>query len=262
MTIGIWTASLLALLAATVAGWLAALLRERDIRPILRTAAFFKKQSSPERIVLGAMFIGMWIFASVKPGGGALRSSGTSVSDEWAGFTPIVSTNTPQTLTADDFRRGFILSRIGTNELFDFSLPSGATACADWRAFGAAEDWVYANEDSGIGNGESGTRLRIHSDGWAEVLGGTASVPSTAPVFSPFRASLGIAPEANWHLIGSTGSTNNYPLATNDYSLTTNNSLFWHFATPSNTLQLTWQNALFNRLSNAPVSVQMEAWPA
>ena len=65
------------------------------------------------------------------------------VTDEWSNFAPITSTNTTRTITGDDFRRGFVMSRVGTGEAFDFSAPAGATVCADWRAFGAATDWIY-----------------------------------------------------------------------------------------------------------------------
>lgn len=34
------------------------------------------------------------------------------------------------------------------------------------------------------------------------------------------------------------------------------------FVTPSNTLQLTWQNALLGRDAASPVSFQMEVWPS
>ena len=69
--------------------------------------------------------------------------------------------------------------------------------------------------------------------------------------FWPFKAALGIVPQANWHLIEGNGEWG-----------TGGGSQFWHFVTPSNTLQLTWQNALFERQTNAPVSVQMEIWPS
>ena len=66
--------------------------------------------------------------------------------------------------------------------------------------------------------------------------------------FWPFKAVLGIVPQANWQQI----------LHFTPYTL---HSLFWHFVTPSNTLQLTWVNALLDRATNTPVNVQMEVWP-
>ena len=46
-------------------------------------------------------------------------------------------------LNADDFARGFVLTRIGTNEVHDFTAPSNAVICTDWLKDGAAEDWIY-----------------------------------------------------------------------------------------------------------------------
>lgn len=39
-------------------------------------------------------------------------------------------------------------------------------------------------------------------------------------------------------------------------------SLFWHAETPSNTLLLTWCNALLNRDTNSPVNIQAELFPS
>ena len=89
-----------------------------------------------------------------------------SAPDEWENFTPITSTNTTQTLTGDDFRRGFVLARVGMDEAHDFSPPPDATMCADWRAFGASEDWFYVtltNWTFQVGTNEVNL-LRIHSD--------------------------------------------------------------------------------------------------
>ena len=71
---------------------------------------------------------------------------------------------------------------------------------------------------------------------------------------------LSIVPAANWHLIAGNEEqgTGNYQLPTTNYQL---KSLFWHSETPSNTLLLTWQNALVNRDTNLPVTVQAELFP-
>ena len=58
----------------------------------------------------------------------------------WEMATLITSTNTPRTITGDDFQRGFVMSRVGTDEQFDFAAPSNAVVCSDWRAFGAATE--------------------------------------------------------------------------------------------------------------------------
>ncbi|MBO7166030.1 MAG: hypothetical protein J6V88_00715, partial [Kiritimatiellae bacterium] len=133
---------------------------------------------------------------------------------------------TVPSLTPEDFARGFVLTRIGTNEIHDFSVPSNAVVCSDWLAFGAAEDWIYLR---GIGNWEEGTVLRIHSDGWVGVLTPTSSV-FAAKEYYPLKTKIGIVPKANWgRIVFNAGAQ----------------SCFWRFLTPSNSLQLTWQNALY-----------------
>ena len=178
------------------------------------------------------------------------------VMDEWSDFTPITSTNTTRTLDGDDFRRGFVLTRVGTDEAFTFAPPAGANVCADWRAFGAASDWIYlAFEDWAFRLGTNDVdRLRVFSFGKVDPLVRDADGHiATNCWFAPFVASLGIVPQANWPLVAGNENAAPEDLAP---------SQFWHFVTPSNTLQLTWQNVLLDRLTNTPVSVQMEVWPS
>ena len=187
---------------------------------------------------------------------GGLLGDPAPVTDQWTDFTPITSTNTTRTLDGDDFRRGFVLTRVGTDEAFTFVAPAGANVCADWRAFGAASDWIYlAFEDWAFRLGTNDMdRLRVFSFGKVDPLVRDAEGHITTNCwFAPFVASLGIVPQANWPLV--TGNENAAP---EDLAP----SQFWHFVTPSNTLQLTWQNVLLDRLTNTPVSVQMEVWPS
>ena len=60
-----------------------------------------------------------------------------------ASFVSSESNSTARTLSDEDFDRGLVLTRVGTNETLDFAAPADATVCADWRAFDAANDWVY-----------------------------------------------------------------------------------------------------------------------
>ena len=217
----------------------------------------------------------------------------------------------PATLNEEDFARGFVLMRIGTNEVYDFTAPEGASICEDWKAFGAAEDWIYL-EGSGVSSQWLGhERLRVHSDGWTAVLSSTSTV-FVAKEYFPFKSPLGIVPEANWGRISYNrvgGSESDFSrkgrkecvdgeieeniadpqIGTNIHKSICENkcgfvdcngsenlhvstrstwlnsspynhlpSLFWHYLTPSNTLQLTWQNALYNRESDMPISFQVE----
>ena len=67
----------------------------------------------------------------IQPPQGGMVGDPAPATDEWTDFTPITSTNTTRTLDGNDFRRGFVLTRVGTGEAFTFAAPAGATVCAD-----------------------------------------------------------------------------------------------------------------------------------
>ncbi|MBQ5531551.1 MAG: hypothetical protein IIT98_06070 [Kiritimatiellae bacterium] len=175
---------------------------------------------------------------------GVLAGAGVSESLQASGAL-ITSTNTDRAITAEDIARGFIQARIGTNEAFDFSPPPGATIISDWRAFGAATDWIYVtftNWAFRVGTNDV-NRMRIYSFGKVEPLIREANnAIATNYYFAPFMASLGIVPQANWDW-----------LAENDRP-----SQVWYAITPENSLVLTWQNALLNRDTDTPLSSQIE----
>ena len=256
----LWIFFLVSLGVVSVVAWIVAIMHEKGIRPVRKVWEVFKAQSVVGRAFLAMFSLVLLVVASVKPPGGGNRG-GPSAMDEWELLAPITSTNTTRTLEAEDFRRGFVLAGVGTGEQFDFSAPSSAVICSDWLAFGAAEDWIYVgltNWAFQIGTNDV-ERFRIHSDGWVEAGGACACVTEDGadaqervpPGFWPLNAVLGIVPEANWHLLDN-------PQA----SISNLQSRFWHLVTPSNTLQMTWQNVLLDRDTNAPVSVQMELWPS
>ena len=235
--------------------WFCVWLHEHDVCPLKSFKKALRKFSIVGICALALWTLPMIQYGSTKggnggtnlvqmvigPGTGALPLVGDPpVVDGWEGFPPITSTNTTRTLDGDDFRRGFVMTHVGTDETHDFSPPLAAAVCADWRAFGAAEDWFYVtftNWAFQVGTNEM-NRMRIHSDGWLEMLG-----PPVPLKFWPLKAKLEIIPEANW------------PLAFNSSF-----SIFHSLVTPSNTLQATWQNVLLNGDTNAPVGVQAEFW--
>ena len=142
----------------------------------------------------------------------------------------------PPPITAEDFRRGFVLTQTLTNEVHDFSVPDGAIVCEKWRKRGANEDaFVLAATDETPWMFPVGTsvfsRVRVYSSGVVKPIGADG-------VIEVFKANLGIVPQANWET----------PLS----------SLFWHYLTSSNSLQLTWQNVLFEREADQPISFQVE----
>ena len=289
----LWIAFLISLSGILTIAWLVALMHEKDIRPVRDMVGFFKKQSKTGRVVFGIMFLAFWLVASIKPGNGEGGGNGgggdggtnnvqmvvgpgsglgnvanvevlpiTSTNAQLEGTaqlgngnigtgnistmaTLITSTNTSRTITGDDFRRGFVMTRVGTDEAFDFTAPSNAVVCSDWRAFGAATDWIYValtNWAFQVATNDV-DRLRIYAFGKIEpqIMEAGGQI-ATNYWFAPFMASLGIARQANWDW-----------LAESDRP-----SQLWHYVTPSNTLQITWQNALLDRDTDTPISFQIE----
>ena len=162
-----------------------------------------------------------------------------------SGFEPITSTNTTRAIEASDFERGFLLTRIGTDEEFDFTPPSNATIVSDWRAFGAANDWIYAaftNWTFKVATNDV-SRLRIYSFGKIEpLIREVNGAIATNNWFAPFIASLGIVPQTNWSLLNESDRP----------------SQVWYAITPEGSLLITWQNALLDRDTGKPISFQIE----
>ncbi|MGN0846790.1 MAG: hypothetical protein ACI4RA_05335 [Kiritimatiellia bacterium] len=146
-----------------------------------------------------------------------------------------------RSLTESDYAAGLALARIGTDETFDFAPPEGADVHADWTAYGAAKDWFkahFTNDWSFVLGTNVVDALTVFSYGTAR-----PRMKDRETFISPLETSLGIVPAANWE------------------QLDCGPSQFWQCLTPSNTLVMTWRNALFNRDANNPVSFQMECWP-
>ena len=142
----------------------------------------------------------------------------------------------------DDYVRGFVRTQVGTNEVFDFSAPADATVCADWRTFGAAEDWIYLTLPEPLVFGTNDVnRLRVFSFGCADLFA-TNDVGRVVRgnKLSPLKTTLGIVPDANWGEMA---------------------SQFWHRQLDDGGLLLTWQNVLLNRAAATPVSFQAEISP-
>ena len=187
----------------------------------------------------------------ILPPQGGLLGDPAPVTDQWSDFTPITSTNTTRTIAAEDFERGFIQTRIGTDEQFDFAPPPNATIVSDWRAFGAATDWIYAaftNWTFRVATNDV-SRLRIYSFGKVEpMIREVNGAIATNNWFAPFIASLGIVPQTNWDLLG-----NGEPGTGNGVE-----SQVWYAITPEGSLLITWQNALLDRDTDKPISFQIE----
>ena len=170
---------------------------------------------------------------------------GGGVTLSLSGFEPITSTNTTRTIEAEDFERGFIQTRIGTDDEFDFAPPPGATIVSDWWAFGASTDWIYAaftNWTFKVATNDV-SRLRIYSFGKIEpLIREVNGAIATNNWFAPFIVSLGIVPQANWNLLNESDRP----------------SQVWYAITPEGSLVITWQNALLDRDTDKPISFQIE----
>ena len=236
---GIWTAVLLAALCATALAWAAALLHERGLRPLRRVAAALRCPT------WGTAFLAAVAVGFIHHG----ATKGTNGLDQ--GSIPVegcgLSVPSAQ-LDADGF--------LPTRNPEPAALNPQPSTNLDWLAFGGYEDW-----------------FRIPEGGWCFRLGSNllerVTVRSCGDVYANLRDAsnrisvlglpLSIVPAANWHMIGNgEQGTGNYQLPTTNYQL---ESLFWHAVTPSNSLLLTWENALVNRDTNLPVTVQAELFP-
>ena len=292
----IWTTAIVLSAAASLVAWVCVAAHARGIRPLRAIARFAQKLSLAGVVVFGLMAAPLYRAGSTKVGGGTnnvppnlnqplpqMQQGGILSQIGFTGLTgfvgegnlvnsvnpvqdPITSTNTTRTLTAEDFVRGFVMARVGTGEDFDFTPPQNAVIVADWHAFGAAKDWIYVAMTNwmfkvGTNNVE---RLRIYSFGKIEPLIREVNGSiATNNWFAPFMASLGVVPEANWHLLGN-GESGTYPpseASAEGGSMRGGNGLesqVWYCITPDNTLVVTWQNALLGRDTGKPISFQVE----
>ena len=146
-------------------------------------------------------------------------------------------------ITAEDVERGYAVSLAKTNETCAFTMPAGAEEARRWRIRGASSDWIAF--DAGgwtfpIGT-NSASAFCVDSSGRVDAFAGAVCGQPLAS-FLPVNAPLGVVPEANWRLLPESARP----------------SRFWHHLTPSNTLQLTWENALLGRAAANPVSFQVE----
>ena len=143
-------------------------------------------------------------------------------------------------LSADDYAAGLALSRIGTDETWNFAAPTNASFCADWLAFGATRDWTPLAFPAGwtfpLGTNTLDAAA-VFSFGLAR-----ASLADDATFFAPFRADSDFLPAARHGLLPEA----NRP------------SGFWSALTPSNSFLMTWQNVALGGDANRLVSFQSE----
>jgi hypothetical protein len=277
----VWTEILVALAIGTGIAWLCLWLHEHDVRPLKSLTEWVKKMSFVGLCALALWAAPFIQYGSTKGGNGGTNNvpqmvmpptgltqmtlpegalpQQAGVGIQHTGLHPlnngttldlskldvITSTNTTRTITAADFERGFVQARIGTNETHNFYPPSGSTIVSDWRAFGAATDWIYVaftNWAFQVATNDV-ERLRVYAFGKIEPLIREADNSiATNYWFAPFMASLGVVPQANWNWLAGSDTP----------------SQVWYAVTPWNSLLITWQNAILDRDTDKPLSFQIE----
>ena len=147
-------------------------------------------------------------------------------------------------ITPIDVTNGWRMAGESQGEEFA-AMPTNAVVNERWLRRGAHDDsfripmtdWYYPLVLLGATVGNSG--MTVLSRGGLR--------PNVRKRFfpSPFEADLSLVPLFNWPLL---------PEGRQE-------SFLWHAATPSNTLLVTWWNALYNREATNPVNFQVELFP-
>ncbi len=201
---------------------------ERFFSPLLIR---FHSKSRAERIIILFFLASAILFAGTKPPSDPAPASYTLQT------SPKVESQTQ--LFDEQLKAGFALAEIYTNEAHDFSMPTNALVHLPWRLRGASDDVFLFSQTNWFF--PFGTNL--YSSAMVQSAGVISfdSFNSTNRArLAVFPTTLGIVPEANWHL------------------LSTSNSLFWTAQSSSNSYLLTWQNVLFHRALETPISFQVE----
>ena len=212
--------------------WLAAVLNEHDMHPMRRLAELMKRPAL-EVALVALVAVGLIHHGATKGTNGVNGAGGE-----------IGGTNGVQNVG------GFLTGLTGLTGFGNGggqglpALPTTnyqlSTTNLDWLAFGGYVDWFRVEDGAWCFRFGSNLVERVTVFSCGEI----ASAPFGASnSISLLGLPLSIVPAANWHL------------------LNPQRSLFWHAATPSNTLLLTWENALVRRDTNLPVTVQVELFP-
>ena len=259
---------------ASAVAWVAALCHEKGIRPFAGAVRFVRELPWGGRLALLPLFVALVAYGSTKNGselrveslelganqywlcrGGESVEGCESISSRVERVDGVDNVANVEVLPMDNANSQSSNAEwgIGNGQHSQLATPNlqlqtlnseliTPTVCEDWLKFGGFEDWIYLGPGGWSFRRGSNfvERLAVFSSGKIRLLkqgGGDAWIALSAVPVS-------IVPEANWH------------------RLKTADSLFWHAETPSNTLLLTWCNALLNRDTNSPVNIQAELFPS
>ncbi|MDO5319527.1 MAG: hypothetical protein Q4G65_12935, partial [bacterium] len=234
---------------------------ESRFRPFREPFARFLRLPRPAQVFVVCFVLAFVVYGSTKRmGNGKWRmENGRATVQRDAGE----ASSPPVALTQDQIDAGFALTRVGTNETWDFSAPDGAHVHAPWILRGASEDRfdIHSSADRPLrllfGGGEI-DGLTVSSTGvllpkppdspvvphgrLADLVPDGTNVAALAGVLAPLRTFLGLVPEANWGLLPESARP----------------SEAWWFVTPSNSVVVTWRNALLGRSVDTAASFQVE----
>ena len=238
MSVRILTAALCAAAALLLALAFVCWLRERGLRLGRTFADFVWDRSWLGRLVVCAFLAAFTVVGSTKSPPRAPRRSPSAETVPAAGpDTPAV----PDGITLVDVERGFVVQKVALGGDHDFSPPPDATVHDEWRRFGACEDWFrldFGDWTFRVGTNEV-DRATVRSDGLVSF-----SPADTNLFLAPLHSLQGLVPASGDGLLPGGAP-----------------SRFWHLATPSNTLLMTWQNVLVDRDASRPASYQLELFP-
>ncbi|MGI6496009.1 MAG: hypothetical protein ACOX5G_07965 [Kiritimatiellia bacterium] len=235
---GLTSGAILLLVARRIAG----------SAPSRRKLAAFRRQPAAFRAVLLSLLVALVIYGGSKPE----RNPGPEAPQR----SPPPAISSLVQFTDAQRLAGFALSDASTNDAFDLSAPANAVVHDRWRKRGASEDGFWMALEDGFPLGTNRYDSVYVSSSGTLAFDRPKSSPAAQPMpdgspiafLAPLHTLLGIPPEANWDKIASRRP----PVA---------NSLFWSDTTDSGSARFTWQNALLNRATNAPVSFQAELFP-
>ena len=250
--------------------WLLALCAEKGVHPLGRVRQGFRRLPGWEKALI-LIFVSVWIaFAGTKDGtNGVDQVEGdTNTVTQVEGGTDVLGgvqgrariPAAPQREANGESNgqalwRSRSLRPTGMGPISDVDIVQlwriGATV--DGNAFAAPTANAVTNA-AWCDYGGMSDSLRIRPEGWHFPYGNGTTTgltvfengefrPNVKTHFfpTPFDANLSLLPRMNWGLLPNGGE-----------------SVFWHEQTPSNSLVLTWHNALYNRDINCPTNFQAE----
>ena len=219
----------LAGLALTLPASILLWLHARGIRPVREAMDRFRRLPMLGQIVVVVIAVNLFVFGSTKTPTNDVPGGASSTNE------PPSMLSAPRLLsgrfgfTWEQLKAGFVLVDIGSNEVWNLAMPTNATVVEKWRLRGAVDDWLKP--------GISNFPYVVFANGRIQ-----DAVRNPNFVAAPFNAELGIVPEVNWGLIAGGDAR----------------SRGWYDVTESNSVRVTWQDALLLRDTNSPVSVQAE----